>query len=195
MAEKNPRVDAYIARAAPFARPILEHFRALVHRVCPGATEDIKWGFPHFLHHGMLCSMAAFKAHCALGFWRPEIRKLAGREEEGMGHFGKLTRLEDLPSDAQLTSWIKASAELNARGVKIKRERKPRPALRVPSVLARALRGDAKAAANFKALSKNGRNEYIEWITEAKTAATRDRRLATTVQWLAQGKTRYWQYK
>lgn len=195
MPKTDPRVDAYIAEAAPFARPILKRIRRAVRRACPRAEEDLKWGFPHFLHHGMLCSMAAFKAHCAMGFWRPEVRRRIGREREGMGHLGKLTRLEDLPSDRELVRWIRASAALNESGVARRPERKPRPALRVPAVLARALRTHARAAAAFKVLSKTGRNEYIEWIGGAKTDATRDKRLATTLKWLAQGKTLHWQYR
>ncbi len=44
----DPRVDAYIARSAAFAQPVLLHLRATVHAACPGVQETIKWGMPFF---------------------------------------------------------------------------------------------------------------------------------------------------
>ena len=125
MLKKDKRIDAYITKSAPFAKPILKHFRALVHRACPEVEETIKWNFPHFDYKGsMMCSMAAFKQHCAIGFWKASLltdaKKLIERanSEEAMGHFGRITSLKDLPKDAVLTKYIKEAMKLNREGIK-----------------------------------------------------------------------------
>ena len=112
MATTDPRIDAYIARAAPFARPVLRHIRALVHRAVPGVEESIKWGMPHFLHHGMLCGMAAFKAHCTMSFWKGALvlPKSARKDDEAMGQLGRLRSVDDLPSDRVLLGWLRRAA-------------------------------------------------------------------------------------
>lgn len=192
-AAEDPRVDAYIAAARPFARPILLHLRQQVHRACPAATEDIKWGFPHFLHAGILCSMAAFNEHCTFGFWKHALLKSpAGRS--GMDHFGRIASMDDLPDAAELRALIAEAARLNESGV-ARPPRKPRPALSTPAWLAAALRQHPRGAAAFKAFSPSHRNEYIEWLSEAKTEATRQRRLAQALTWIAAGKKRNWQYE
>lgn len=199
MPRTDPRVDAYLARAADFARPILRHLRAVVHAACPDAEETIKWGFPHFLHRGMLCGMAAFKSHCAFGFWLEETLRGAGtgKEDEAMGQFGCLRSVADLPSDATLRKLIRRAMELNERGVKrtVARPKKPRPEPPVPADLAAGLKKDAAARRTFEGFSPSHRREYLEWIAEAKRPETRARRLATTLEWLAAGKARNWKYE
>ena len=201
MTRKDPRIDAYIAKSAPFARPILKHLRQVVHAGCPQVEETLKWGFPHFLHGGILCSMASFKAHCAFGFWKPARLAAAGvrlpaATEKAMGQFGRLTTLADLPSEAALRRLVKAMAALNAAGVKA--PAKPRPAARravaVPADLLAALRKNRRALATFEGLSPSDRRDYVEWVTEAKREETRRRRLATAVEWLAEGKVLNWKY-
>jgi hypothetical protein len=206
---RDPRVDAYIERAAAFARPILRHLRELVHQACPEVQETIKWGMPAFVHHGPMCSMAAFKAHCAFGYWLGElVLQGAGagssKEGEAMGDYGRITALADLPKDSLLLWQIRCAAELNEKGVKRKAgsagagkaaAAEKRRTLEVPAVLTTALKTNAKARATFEALSYSHRKEYVEWINEAKTEPTRDKRVATTVQWLEDGKARNWKYK
>jgi hypothetical protein len=198
VAKKDPRIDAYIAKAQPFAKPILKHLRAIVHEACPEVEETIKWSFPHFDYRGeMMCSMAAFKAHCAFGFWRgPQLVGPASRNGEAMGDFGRIASLDELPSKTRLKALVKAAMKLNEAGVKrVARKRgAPKPPAVVPKDLAAALANDAKARATFDAFPPSQRREYIDWITEAKTAATRERRLATTLEWLAEGKPRNWKY-
>jgi uncharacterized protein YdeI (YjbR/CyaY-like superfamily) len=197
MPVKDPRVDAYIARSAPFARPILAHLRAVVHAAVPEVEETIKWGFPHFQHEGMLCSFASFRAHCAFGFWK--ARLLLGDAASGgaMGQFGRITALSDLPSRPALVKLVRKAAALNEAGVKVTRtpRRAARPEARVPADVAAALRGNARAKATFEAFSPSRRREYVEWIVEAKGADTRARRLATAVAWMAEGKSRNWKYE
>ncbi|HEY1992190.1 MAG TPA: YdeI/OmpD-associated family protein [Gammaproteobacteria bacterium] len=194
MGKQDPRVDAYIAKAQPFAQPILKHIRKLVHKADPGIEETLKWGMPSFVHAGIVCNMAAFRHHCAFGFWKSKL--ILKPEDEGMGSFGKLTSRKDLPSDAKLLGYIKKAVRLNREGVKVpaRAKRKAAP-LRVPAYLAAALRRDAKAAATFKALSTSQRNEYVEWIAGAKQEATRQKRLATALEWLAEGKSYNWRYR
>lgn len=199
MPATDPRVDAYIAKAAPFAQPILEHLRKLVHTACPEVVETVKWGFPNFEHHGLFCHMAAFKAHCAFGFWKGELilgKGCGGELREGMGRFGKLTSLADLPSRQVVLGLLREAVRLNVAGVKKPGSSKSAGTgeVAVPDDLAAALREHPKAQATFTNFSPSQRREYVEWITEAKREETRRKRLATTLEWLAEGKRRYWKY-
>jgi len=202
MPTKDPRVDAYIAKAADFAKPILTHIRKLVHAGCPEVVEAMKWSFPNFDHKGIMCSMAAFKQHCTFGFWKSElILGSTGAENEAMGHFGRITSLGDLPKDKVLLGYIKKAAELNEAGIK-----KPAPVrskvkkeLVVPdyfmATLKKNKKKNKKALATFDNFSYSHRKEYVEWITEAKREETRAKRMATTLEWLAKGKSRNWKYE
>jgi uncharacterized protein YdeI (YjbR/CyaY-like superfamily) len=198
MGTRDPRVDAYIARSAPFAQPILTHLRRVVHAACPDVEEGMKWSVPHFMHQGILCSMASFKQHCAFGFWKASLLEgVGGRPAEAMGQFGRITSIEDLPAERTLRRLVKDAARLNEQGVKAPRRvsKKPRPDTAPPADLAAALKKNRKAAAAFQGLSPSHRREYLEWITEAKGEATRARRLATTLEWLAEGRRRNWKYE
>ena len=193
MAKKDARVDAYIAESADFARPILRRLRKLVHQGCPGVVEEIKWGMPHFNYGGILCGMAAFKEHCAFGFWNRAL-KIPGKEG-AMGQFGCITALSDLPGDAVILGYVRQAKELADSGVKLGPVRKAKKPLPVPAALTAALEKRAGAAARFKVLSPSQQREYSEWLLEAKTDATRDKRLAITVGWIAEGKSLNWKYR
>jgi uncharacterized protein YdeI (YjbR/CyaY-like superfamily) len=190
----DPRIDAYIAKAPEFARPILRHVRKIIHRACPDVHETIKWGHPGFEYEGLICGMAAFKQHAALGFWKGRlILDGTGRQADShWGQMGKLYERGDLPPDRVLERYVRKAVELNVSGVTVVRKRAPRPAIPVPADLAAGLAKRAKARATFERLAPSHRREYLEWITEAKTAETRTRRLATTLEWLAEGKARNW---
>lgn len=200
MGTRDPRVDAYIDRSAAFARPILEHLRSLVHRACPDVVETLKWGFPHFEHHGLLCSMAAFKQHASFGFWRGSVL-LEGKhraDEPAMGQFGRLASVRDLPPAAVLTRYVKAAMKLNESGAKSAARPKsaaPKPALRPPADLLAALRRNARARATFEAFSPSYRREYVEWVTSAKRDETRKRRVEQAVLWMSEGKSQNWRYE
>ena len=194
MPTTDPRVDAYIAKSADFARPILAHFRAIVHEACPDAVETFKWAHPAFDYRGLLCSMAAHKEHCTFGFWKGELLGLA-REEGSMGHFGRITSIRDLPSRAALVKLVKRAATLNEEGIQEKRARPAaRPEAAVPDDLLRALRKNKKALTAFQAFPPSHRREYIEWITGAKRDETRQRRLETALAQIAEGKPQNWKY-
>lgn len=198
MGTKDARVDAYIAKSAEFARPILRHLRDVVHSACPAVEETMKWSFPHFLYKGMLCSMAAFKQHCAFGFWHKAMREAlsAGKQRAAMGQLGRITALADLPKDSVLIRHIKQAMKLNDAGIKSPApKRREKKDLVVPDDVMRALKKSKQALAAFNDFSPSHRREYIEWITEAKQEATRERRLATMLEWLAEGKTRNWKYE
>jgi hypothetical protein len=193
---RDPRIDAYIAKSAEFAKPILRHLRELVHRGFPGIEESIKWGMPHFDHHGIVCSMAAFKEHCAFGFWKGSLVFPSAREQEAMGQFGRIRSLGDLPPDAAIVKWVRLAAELNERGEKVERPVKhPKPPIPMPADLKAGLARNSKARKTFDGFPPSGRREYLEWITEAKSEDTRARRLATALEWLAEGKPRHWKYQ
>jgi uncharacterized protein YdeI (YjbR/CyaY-like superfamily) len=198
MPKKDPRVDAYIAKAAPFAQPILKHLRKLVHTGCPDVEETLKWSMPSFTHKGILCGIAAFKEHCTFGFWKHNLvvgDQESPKAEEAMGTFGRITKLSDLPNDKVLLEYIRKAAELNDAGIKKPaRPKKPREELKIPSALIAALKANKKALDTFEQFSYSHQKEYVEWITEAKRDETRDKRLATAITWLAQGKPRNWKY-
>jgi uncharacterized protein YdeI (YjbR/CyaY-like superfamily) len=197
MGKKDPRVDAYIEKAGDFARPILKRLRTAVHTACPDVEEAMKWSFPHFMYKGMLCSMASFKEHAAFGFWKGSlVLGDASRNAEAMGHLGRLTKLADLPPAKVLAGYIKKAVALNDDGVTVVRrvKRAAPKALRVPADLAAALNKSPKADATFSGFSPSHKREYIEWITEARSAATRERRVKTTIEWLTEGKARNWKY-
>ncbi|MBN8884787.1 MAG: YdeI/OmpD-associated family protein [Rudaea sp.] len=199
MGQRDPRVDAYIAKSAEFARPILMHLRDTIHAGCPDAEEAIKWGMPAFLYSGrILCGIAAFKQHCALGFWGG--RGLIGNEErrdDAMGQFGRIASLKDLPSKKVLIGYVKQAMkrgdERAAAGPKPKKP--PKPAPPAPDDLVAALKKNKKAQAIFDAFSASCKREYIEWIVEAKREATRASRIDQAVEWMAEGKQRNWKYQ
>jgi uncharacterized protein YdeI (YjbR/CyaY-like superfamily) len=197
MGTKDARVDGYIAKAADFAKPILTQLRKTVHQACPDVEETMKWSFPHFVYHGMLAGMASFKEHCAFGFWKGRliVSPDDNRAREAMGHFGRITALSDLPPKRVLMGYLKKAMQLNEEGIKLERRsptsRKPLP---VPPELKRALARNTKAAARFESFSPSHRREYSEWIGEAKSEETRQRRLNTAVEWMAEGKPRDWKY-
>ena len=201
MGKRDPRVDAYIAKAADFAKPILKEIRATVHEVCPDCEETLKWSSPSFTYKGMLCGMAAFKNHCTFGFWKHELifgkEKLAANgEERGMGQFGRITSLSDLPKDEVLLAYINEAVRLNDEGTKVPSRAKPKKKapLVVPAYFMKELKKNTKALAVFEAFSYSHKKEYTEWITEAKAEDTRKRRLETAIQWMTEGKARNWKY-
>lgn len=198
MAKKDPRIDAYIAKSANFAKPILKHLRKVVHAGCTDVEETIKWSMPHFDYKGMMCAMAAFKEHCSFGFWKGKLILGVKQNEngEGMGHFGRITSLADLPSEKVLIGYVRKAAALNDAGVKVIERVKPkkRPPISVPAYFAAALKRNAKARKTFENFPPSHQCEYLEWITEAKREETRAQRIATSLEWLAQGKPRNWKY-
>jgi len=194
----DPRIDAYIEKSAEFAKPILVHIRALVHKACPDITETMKWSFPHFDHKGIVCSMASFKQHCAFGFWKQTLMEKDAfpAQKTAMGSFGRITSINDLPADKVMVDLIHQAIELNEKGVKVqKKPAAPKTELVVPDDLKKELSKNKNAKAAFEKFSYSHRKEYVEWIIEAKTEATRNKRLATTVEWLSDGKSRNWKYE
>ena len=198
MAKRDRRIDAYIAKSADFARPILTHLRAVVHEACPDVEETMKWNFPHFLHGGMLCAMAAFTQHATFGFWRGSLVVGKGAAaEKAMGQFGRITSVGDLPPRQTIVGYVKKAVALNEAGVKPARKPKrvAKKAVAVPADLLAALTKNAKARKTFEAFSPSHRREYVEWIVGAKREGTRQRRIATAIEWMAEGKSQNWRYE
>jgi uncharacterized protein YdeI (YjbR/CyaY-like superfamily) len=201
MSKKDARVDAYIEKSADFAKPILQQLRKIVHSAAPEIEEDIKWGVPFFLYKGPLCHMAAFKQHCAFGFWRGVEVPATLQKDGAMGVLGRLTSVADLPPDQALAKAIQAAvAERNSPGAKSATKPKPKTkaaaaVLTVPDDLKARLAKNKKAATTFENFSPSHRREYIEWITSAKREETRSKRLDTALEWLAEGKSQNWRYE
>lgn len=192
----DPRIDAYIATSAPFARDILTHVRALLHAHCPAIEETVRWRMPSFSYKGRpFAQMAAFKQHAAFGFW-DRTAPQTGQEGEGAGQFGRLTSRADLPEDAVLIAKIAEGMAMIDAGTRPARAvRSPKPEVEVPSALAEALAQDAAAAATFAAFSPSCRREYCDWIAEAKRDETRAKRVVETLALLREGKKRNWKYE
>lgn len=199
----DPRVDAYIAKAAPFAQPVMEHLRGLVHKACTGVEETMKWSMPFFVYRGQIVAhMAAFKAHCSFGVWGKEI--VAAMREDGlavkggMGEFGKISSLKDLPKDSVVLGYLRQAAALVEDGAKTFPKRgtkKAKPEAEVPAELAAALKKNKTAAKVFREASPGFRRDYVEWVADAKREETKVKRVAQAVEWMAEGKARNWKYE
>jgi uncharacterized protein YdeI (YjbR/CyaY-like superfamily) len=198
MPKTDPRIDAYIRKAQPFARPILTHIRKVVHTACPDVEETLKWSHPSFMYKGMLGGFAAFKEHATLGFWKHQLlaEQFPAFTKEAWGQFGRLTSVGDLPDEKTLADIVKAAAALNDAGMKVEREKRPKkPPVKTPSFFASALKKNKKALVHYEAFSPTKKRDYVDWLTEAKTDETRARRLETAVAWIAEGKARNWKYE
>jgi len=195
---KDPRVDAYIKAAPDFAKPILEHFRAIVHAACPDVVETIKWSSPSFQYEGPMCGMESFKAYCRISFWKGALLDAEGTGMTAAGHVGILpnaTTIKDLPTKATLTRLVKQAATLNVDGVQVRsRPRRPATEVVVPEFFISALMKNRKAAVAFEQFSPSHRREYVQWLTEAKREETRQKRLETAIAQIAEGKPQNWKY-
>ena len=198
MGTRDPRVDAYIAKSADFAKPILTHVRDAVHAAVPDVVETIKWSMPFFDYKGPLANMSAFKEHAAFGFWKGALvlGRGSAEDERAMGQFGRLTSVKDLPPKKELAAYIKKAAKLNEEGVKVEKK-KPgtKPELPVPAELTAALAKNKKARTNFEAMPPSHRREYCEWIGEAKRDETKAARVKQAMEWIGEGKSRNWKYQ
>jgi len=198
MLATDARIDAYIEKSADFAQPILIHLRKLIHKACPDVKETVKWSMPSFEYKGILCGFAAFKQHCTFGFWKQSLMETDAfpKNKTAMGSFGRITSLKDLPSDKVMIELIHQAMELNEKGVKVPKEQATgKKDLVVPEELTKVLSKNKKAKTVFDNFSYSQKKEYVEWIIEAKTEPTRNKRLATTVEWLSEGKRRNWKYE
>ena len=201
MSTKDPRIDLYIYNVADFARPILLHLRELIHVACPDVEETIKWSFASFDYKGPMCSMASFKQHCAFGFWKASLMKdktltKNAESESAMGHYGKITSLKDLPPDKKIIAHIKEAMMLNEKGIKLppKKVTTAKKEIIVPDYFLKQLKKNKKAFATFHSFSPSHKREYVEWIIEAKTDETKNRRIESAIEWMSEGKSRNWKY-
>lgn len=200
MPKKDPRIDAAIRDAAPFAKPILLRLRKVVHKTCPEAEETIKWGFPHFIYKGkILCAMVNFKAHCRLGFWTG-ARLIKNGGKRTATFFDQIDRLEavsEIPSDAEVAFHIREAMKLLDAGPAphSARAKAKKPPVRPPADFLRALKASKKAFQSFEDFSPSHQREYVTWINDAKTDETRERRIETAVEWISEGKSRNWKYE
>src|SRR5215210_2555914 len=201
MPTNDSRVDEYISKSADFAKPVLTYLRDVVHKACPDVNETIKWNFPNFEYAGgILCSMAAFKQHCAFGFWLASLmtdpdKLLTLGEKTAMGHLGQIKNIADLPPEKVLVKYINEAMLLNEKGAKISKKKVTEiKEVEVPPYFLDALRQNKTAYSTFEKFSPSHKNEYLDWIIEAKSEATRNKRIATALEWLEEGKPRLWKY-
>ena len=202
MGKKDTRVDSYISRLPAFSQEICTRFRAIVHEASPEIEEDIKWGHPAFMHKGIVCGMAAFKAHVVIHFWKNALltgsHARRATDDKTLEQLRRVTSVDELPSKTVIAGFVKAAVKLNDGAVKgpapMKAAKKTRAPLRTPPVFSKALARNAKARATYDGFSPSHKREYVEWIGEAKTDETRDRRIEQALGWLADGKPRNWKY-
>lgn len=202
MEQFDPRVDAYIAKAAPFAKPILEHIRQVVHEASPLLTETVKWGMPFFDYKGPVCMMASFKQHLGFGFWKASRLNdphgfIRGTDAEAAaGSFGRIEKMEDLPPDEALADFVRQIIAINESGVKeTKKPAAPKAELAMPDDFKNMLSGNTTAVGYFEDFSPSKQREYLEWIIDAKSEATRLKRMEQAVEWISEGKSRNWKYQ
>jgi uncharacterized protein YdeI (YjbR/CyaY-like superfamily) len=198
MAKKNPKIDAYINKAQPYAKPILKKLRTTIHKACPQVTEEIKWGAPFYLYQNrVLCATMGFKAHCAIVFWKAAliIKKNGKKAKDDLKSWRRISSLEELPSEKDLSAYIKLAMHFNEPTTKLPPREKRSTPLKVPSDLMSALRANPKALATFNAFTPTKKKDYIYWITGAKTEDTRERRMETAIDWMNEGKSRNWKYE
>lgn len=204
MPVKDKRIDAYIEKAQPFARPVLKKLRLLVYKGVPAVQETIKWGMPFFDYKGTLCSFASFKEHAVFGFWKYKLlndpkgylQENAAKGGTAMGNFGRIKSLNDLPPDKVIIDFLKQAKKLNEENVKLPvRKKTVNSGLKLPQYFTKELKKNKQAAQTFQELSPSHKREYLEWITEAKTEPTRRKRLETSIVWLSEGKSRNWKYQ
>ena len=200
--KRDRRIDDYIAKSENFAKPILKYLRDIVHRACPDINETMKWSFPHFDYKGMMCGMASFKEHCTFGFWKASLMKdnhkvFIKGEDAGMGNFGKIKDIQDLPPAKILIEYINEAMRLNDEGINIikKPKIKEYKEIIVPDYFLKALSKNKIALKTFEEFSYSHKKEYIEWITEAKREETRNTRINTAIEWMSEGKARNWKYQ
>jgi len=200
----NPAIDSYIANAEDFAKPILAHWRRLIHQHCPDVEEVMKWALPHFEYKKEnMCVMGAYKNHCSFSFLKDSLmtdpRLKANKDLKPIQRFlGKVSKMSDLPPDEEFIAMLEEARQLNEKGIKIKREKpesdKPK-ILETPDYLLGALIANPKAKEVFESKSNSFRKEYIIWITDAKTDETRQKRIIEALEWIAEGKGRFWKHQ
>lgn len=203
MGQYNEKVDAYIAKSPDYAKPILVHIRALVHRAAPELVEIIKWGFPFFDYKGPVCQMAAFKNHAAFGFWKEKLLqdpngylKCDGGEQSTAGSFGPIKSISDLPSEDVIIGFIHQAIAINEKGIKIeKKAAEPKAEIAIPAEFESALNNSLAAKDQYEKFSPSSKREYLAWFADAKTDATRTKRIEQALEWIVEGKTRNWKYK
>jgi uncharacterized protein YdeI (YjbR/CyaY-like superfamily) len=200
MGKYDPRVDDYIAKSPAYAQPIMKHIRGLIHQAVPNIVEVIKWAHPHFEYKGPAFSIGAFKEHLGLNFWKSKLMD----DPEGLfkydgsaGSMGKIKSLADLPEDDILMAYFMLAADLNEQGVKATTPKTApeKKQLIIPDDLIAAFKNDTTAMQHFEQFNYSAKKEYVDWLAEAKTTETRQKRLKTIMEWVAEGKTRYWKYK
>ncbi|HCM35100.1 YdeI/OmpD-associated family protein [Chryseobacterium sp.] len=201
MEKYSSKIDSYIEKSQDFAKPILHYIRETVHEYCPDAEEAMKWSFPHFIYKGKnLCAMASFKQHCTFGFWLEKEMKTMQEithdiEKNSMFSLGKITKTEDLPSKPQLKKAILEAMELTDMGVTMKKAAPSKTEMEIPDYFQAALNDNSKALGFFEKASPSFKKEYITWLTEAKTEATRNKRMEQALEWIEEGKGRNWKYE
>jgi len=202
MEKYDARIDAYIAKSADFAKPILIHIRQVVHQASPLIGETVKWGMRFFDFKGPVCMMAAFKQHCGFGFWKasrlndPEGLLQGSDEEAAAGSFGRIASLNDLPSDDALIGFVQQMIAINESGIKeVKKPSTPKAELPMPADFDKLLKENLVTMGNYEKFSPSSKREYLEWFAEAKSDATREKRMQQALEWIGEGKTRHWKYK
>lgn len=201
MSNHNKKVDEYIFKMADFAKPILTHLRQIIFETCPDVEEDIKWGIPHYGYKGdHLVMMAGFKQHCSFSLYKAELMKDKMIQEsvkagKKFGYMDKVKDLSELPNKKVLTAYIKEAMELNSSGISKPKVVKEKVEVVAPKEFIEALEQDKIAFSVYESKSPSFRKNYIIWIADVKTDETRQKRITQSLEWIREGKDRFWQSK
>jgi uncharacterized protein YdeI (YjbR/CyaY-like superfamily) len=160
----NPQVDAFL-RDAPAWRDELTALRAIV--LDSGLAEDWKWRAPCYTFEGRnVAILGAFRAYCALGFFKGALLKDADGILTAPGKDSQFMR------QARFTD-VRRIAELEA-------------VLRADIAEAVEVRPDLRAA--FDALTPGRRRGYVLHIAGGKRSATRRSRVERCAPRILDGK-------
>ena len=163
----------------------------------PEAEETIKWSMPAYTVGGKIVLItAAFKAHMALNFWRGQELESSHASVGTMGQFGRIKDIDELPADPELDQLIREAADLSKNAPAPRKSKSaPKPPSDLHPDFAAALAKAPQAKAVLDGFPPSAQRDYLEWIADAKQDGTRQKRIATAIEWLSEGKRRNWKYE
>lgn len=196
MNEASENITAYIEKATPEFKEVMIALRSVLNNPNFDIKEDWKWGAPNFNNEGMICWLAHFRNHVGMNFFKGTLIKdkynlfTHYREEKGNRQL-KFSDINQIIPE-QIEYYIEEAIKLNQENIKVVKKEIDTS---LPLDLETELNNNPKAKMFFESLAPSYKRDYIEWIEEAKREATRTKRLATTMEWLSEGKKKNWKYE
>lgn len=185
--------EAWLDNAPEFSQAMARQMRDWVQRWEPDLTEAIKWNMICFSGRKLVLAISACKKHLGVSFFRGvELRQMTaadlfvGGEQSTSIQTLRITDPKQL-STTKLRALVHAAVALDAD----ESIRPPAPKKKaewpMPEALAKALKKNKTAAANFEAFKPTYQREYKVWVSTAKQPETIQKRVEETVRALAKG--------